>query len=127
MDVVVTDGFSGNIALKTAEGMARFIRNLLKETFTSSLQAKIGALIAGPALRRMFARLDPASANGAPLLGLNGIVVKSHGGADAKGFANAIVVAADLARSDYSSEIDRNMRRFADVMGKSDEAAEAQS
>lgn len=120
VDVVVTDGFSGNIALKTAEGVARFVRGLLRDTFTSDLRAKLGALIAGPALRRMLARLDPSSLNGSPFLGLNGIVVKSHGGADAKGFANAIVIAANLARSDYSMEIDRNMRRLADAISQMD-------
>jgi phosphate acyltransferase len=118
VDVVVTDGFSGNIALKTAEGVARFVRTLLREAFTSDLRAKLGAVVAGPALRKMMARLDPASVNGGPLLGLNGIVVKSHGGADAKGFANAIVVAANLARSDYSREIDRNMQQLAEVLSK---------
>ncbi len=116
VDVVVTDGFSGNIALKTAEGVARFVRSLLREAFTSNARAKLGAVVAGPALKRMMARLDPASVNGGPLLGLNGIVVKSHGGADAKGFANAIVVAANLARSEYSREIDGNIRRLAEVM-----------
>ena len=124
VDVVVTDGFSGNVALKTAEGVARFVRNLLRETFTSDLRGKLGALIAGPALRRMLGRLDPSSLNGGPFLGLNGIVVKSHGGADAKGFANAIVIAANLARSDYSTEIDRNMRRLADAISQMDVTTE---
>ena len=124
VDVVVTDGFSGNIALKTAEGVARFVRSLMRDTFTSGLRGKLAALIAGPALRRMLARLDPSSVNGGPFLGLNGIVVKSHGGADAKGFANAIVIAANLARSDYSTEIDRNMRRLADAISQLDAPAE---
>ena len=118
VDVVVTDGFSGNIALKTAEGMARFVRSLLRDAFTSTLRAKLGAVVAGPTLKRMMARLDPASVNGGPLLGLNGIVVKSHGGADARGFANALVVAANLAQSDYSTEINQNMLRLAEVMGR---------
>ena len=117
VDVVVTDGFSGNIALKTAEGVARFVRGLLRDSFTSSLRAKLGAVIAGPALKQVAARLDPSSVNGGPLLGLKGIVVKSHGGADAKGFANAIVVAANLASSNYSEDIDSNMRRLADAIG----------
>jgi glycerol-3-phosphate acyltransferase PlsX len=121
VDVVVTDGFTGNIALKTAEGVARFVRSLLREAFTSDLRSKVGAAVANPALRRMMNRLDPAALNGAPLLGLKGIVVKSHGGADAKGFANAVVVAADMARSDYSNEIDRNMGRLAEVLSKSAE------
>ena len=112
VDVVVTDGFTGNVALKTAEGTARFISSLLKETLTSSLWAKMGALSAAPALQRMKSRIDPRTINGGPLLGLNGIVVKSHGGTDAVGFANALKVAVDLARSDYAAEIARNMERL---------------
>jgi glycerol-3-phosphate acyltransferase PlsX len=112
VDVVVTDGFTGNIALKTAEGTARFVASLLKEALTSGLQAKLGAAIAYPALKNMRARIDPSTVNGGPLLGLNGVVVKSHGGADAKGFANAIKIAADLAASDYMAEIGRNLGRL---------------
>ena len=123
VDVVVTDGFSGNVALKTAEGMALFFSALLRETLTSDVRARMGALIAMPALRRMRQRIDPATVNGGPLLGLNGIVVKSHGGASPAGFANAIVIAADLARSDFSTEIERNMSRLADVLGQPAEAA----
>lgn len=124
VDVVVTDGFSGNIALKTAEGVARFITSLMREALTSDVRAKAGALLARPALKRTMSRVDPSSVNGGPLLGLKGIVVKSHGGADAAGFANAIVVAADLARSDYASETENNMRRLADLIAKPEEAAE---
>jgi glycerol-3-phosphate acyltransferase PlsX len=118
VDVVVTDGFSGNIALKTAEGVARFVRKLMREAFTSTIRSKLGAAVAAPALKKMMKRLDPAELNGSPLLGLNGIVVKSHGGAEARGFANAIVVAADLAKSDYSTEINQNMLRLAEVMAR---------
>ena len=110
VDVVVTDGFTGNIVLKTAEGLARYFANELKMTLTSSLIAKLGALVAIGPLKAMRSRLDTARINGAPLLGLNGIVVKSHGSADANGYAWAIRVAADLARSDYSQEIARNMQ-----------------
>jgi glycerol-3-phosphate acyltransferase PlsX len=113
VDVVVTDGFTGNIALKTAEGTARFVRAIMREAFTSSLQASLGAMIAGQALKRIRDRLDPSSVNGGPLLGLNGIVIKSHGGADARGFANAIRIAADLAFSDYAAQIARNMNQLA--------------
>jgi glycerol-3-phosphate acyltransferase PlsX len=116
VDVVVTDGFSGNIALKTAEGTARFVRQVLRDAFTSSLQAKLGALIAGPALRKMRDRLDTSLVNGGPLLGLNGIVVKSHGGTDARGFANAIKVALDMANSDYDKQIERHMKQLAAVL-----------
>jgi glycerol-3-phosphate acyltransferase PlsX len=127
VDVIVTDGFTGNVALKTAEGMALFFGQLLREALGSSLQAKAGALIAAPALRRMKSRIDPSTVNGGPLLGLNGIVVKSHGGADARGFANAIVVAAEMAASDYAAQIERNMSRLGDVMGAAQPPAEAAS
>ncbi|MEQ7155427.1 phosphate acyltransferase PlsX [Brevundimonas aurifodinae] len=116
VDVVVTDGFTGNIALKTAEGVARFISTLLKQALTSSLQAKAGAFIAMPALKEMSRKIDPSAINGGPLLGLNGIVVKSHGGADAKGFGNAIRIAVDLARSDYMKTVGANLGRLDSVM-----------
>ncbi|MBK8209604.1 MAG: phosphate acyltransferase PlsX [Rhodospirillales bacterium] len=96
VDVVVTDGFSGNIALKTAEGTARLYTHYLKRALISSPLARLGALLAGPALRKMRARFDPRLYNGAMFLGLNGICVKSHGGTDAFGFCNAIRVAAEL-------------------------------
>jgi glycerol-3-phosphate acyltransferase PlsX len=112
VDVVVTDGFTGNIVLKAAEGLARFFVTELKTTLTSSLMAKLGALVAIGPLKAMRRRLDPGRVNGGPLLGLNGIVVKSHGGADARGFAAAIKVAVDLARSDFSQEIARNLQRL---------------
>ena len=123
VDVVVTDGFTGNVALKTAEGTARFISSLLKETLPSSFWAKMGALSAAPSLRRMKGRIDPRTINGGPLLGLNVIVVKSHGGTDAVGFANALKVAADLARSDYAAEIARNMERLSTVTAQPQAAA----
>jgi glycerol-3-phosphate acyltransferase PlsX len=113
VDVVVTDGFTGNIALKTAEGTARFIGGAIREAFTANWRTKLGAVIAGSALKELRGRLDPSSVNGGPLLGLNGIVVKSHGGADARGIANAIKVAADLAQSHFSSEIANNLERLA--------------
>ena len=116
VDVVVTDGFTGNIALKTAEGVARFISTLLKDALTSSVQAKVGALIALPALKAMRQKIDPSTINGGPLLGLNGIVVKSHGGADAKGFGNAIRIAVDLARSDYLNKVQASLNRLTDVL-----------
>jgi glycerol-3-phosphate acyltransferase PlsX len=116
VDVIVTDGFTGNIALKTAEGVARFISTLMKEALTSSLQARLGALIALPALQKMRQKIDPSAINGGPLLGLNGIVVKSHGGADAKGFGNAIRTAVDLARSDYMTKVGSSLQRLVTVM-----------
>jgi glycerol-3-phosphate acyltransferase PlsX len=113
VDVIVTDGFTGNVALKTAEGLARFFRAELRRTFTSGPLAVAGAFVAQGALRAMGERLDPSSINGGPFLGLNGVVVKSHGGADARGVATAIRLAADLARSDFAAEIERNLERFA--------------
>jgi glycerol-3-phosphate acyltransferase PlsX len=111
-DVVVTDGFTGNVALKTAEGIARYVQSELRAAFTASLVDKMGAAIAGGAFRRLRDRLDPRSVDGAPLLGLNGVVVKSHGGTNAKGFANAIRVAVDLAQSDCGADIQRNLQQF---------------
>ena len=116
VDVVVTDGFTGNIALKTAEGVARFISALMKEALTSSVPARAGALLALPALKRMRQKIDPSAINGGPLLGLNGIVVKSHGGADAKGFGNAIRIAVELARSDYLETVSRSLNRLTVVL-----------
>jgi glycerol-3-phosphate acyltransferase PlsX len=111
-DVIVTDGFVGNVALKTAEGIGRFVLSELRDALTSSLLNKLGALVAAGAFRRLAERVDPSSVDGGPLLGLNGVVVKSHGGSNAKGFANAIRVAVDLAQSDCSSEIQRNLQQF---------------
>lgn len=96
VDVIVTDGFSGNIALKTLEGTAKFFTSMLKTALSSSVSSKAGALLARPALKSLFSLLDPRMHNGAMFLGLNGIVVKSHGGTDEIGFANAIEVAVNL-------------------------------
>ena len=110
VEVIVTDGFTGNVALKTGEGLARFFAAELRTVFTSSLLGKLGALLAQGALRKMRARLEPPG--GGPLLGLKGVVVKSHGGAEASGFADALVIAADLAASDYAEVTARNMERL---------------
>ncbi len=110
VDVVVTDAFTGNVALKTGEGLARYFRAMLRNALGSGPFARLGALLASAALRRMASELDPSSINGGPFLGLNGIVVKSHGGTDARGFATAIRLAADLAASDFVAHIDRNLR-----------------
>jgi glycerol-3-phosphate acyltransferase PlsX len=115
VDVVVTDGFTGNVALKTAEGLARFFAAEIRSTLSSGPLAMLGAVLASGALRKMRHRLDPGRVNGGPLLGLNGIVVKSHGGADVIGYASAIRVAVDLARSDFSAEIERNLKRLTET------------
>ena len=112
VDVVVTDGFSGNVALKTAEGAARLFGQFLKSTFRSSPMAGLGYLLARPALRRLRDHLDPRKYNGAVFLGLNGIAVKSHGGSDAFGFANAVGVAVDMARHGFLENVRKEFERL---------------
>ena len=116
VDVVVCDGFSGNIALKTAEGTARFVADLLKRAFRSSVRSKLGFLISRPATELLRDHLDPNNHNGAVFLGLNGIVVKSHGGANERGVATAIGNAAKMVRNDL-------VRRISDDLGNVKEAA----
>ncbi len=113
VDVVVTDGFTGNIALKTGEGTARLVAKLLRDALTGGALARLGALIAYPALKQLRTRMDPGTFNGALFLGLNGLVVKSHGSATGRGYAAAIGVAEKLARSHYREEIERNLARLA--------------
>ncbi|AKH41981.1 glycerol-3-phosphate acyltransferase PlsX [Altererythrobacter atlanticus] len=105
VDVVVTDGFSGNIALKAIEGSARFVTDLLKDAFRSSVRSKIGFLISRPATELLRHHLDPNNHNGAVFLGLNGVVVKSHGSANAAGVANAVAVAARLLEENLTERI----------------------
>lgn len=104
-DVVVCDGFSGNISLKTLEGTARFVTDLLRRAFTSSLRSKFGFLISRPATELMRHHLDPDNHNGAVFLGLNGVVIKSHGSASPKGVANAVGVAAKLVDANITQRI----------------------
>ena len=111
VDVVVTDGFSGNIALKSVEGTARFVTDLLRRAFTSSVRSKIGFLISRPATELLRHHLDPNNHNGAVFLGLNGLVVKSHGSATDKGVANAIRVAARMVREDLTHKITEDLDR----------------
>jgi phosphate acyltransferase len=112
VDVVVAEGFVGNIALKTAEGTARFVTDLLRRAFTSSLRSKAGFLLSKPALHLLRVHLDPNNHNGAVFLGLNGIVVKSHGGANETGVANAVHVAARVIEEDLSSRIAETLGQF---------------
>jgi len=104
-DVVVTDGFTGNVALKTGEGALKLIGDLLKEVFRSSISAKLGYLFARSGLERLREWLDPRRYNGAVMLGLNGMVVKSHGGTDAEGFAYAVDVAVDMVVHRFNDHI----------------------
>jgi len=112
VDVVVCDGFVGNVALKAIEGLAHFMMTNLKRELTGSLSAKAGMLMASGALRKLKARINPSEYNGAPLLGLNGIVVKSHGSADAHGFSRAIEVAHREVESKLGSRIVESMNTW---------------
>jgi len=105
VDVVVTDGFTGNIALKTAEGTARLVGTYLRQSLKRSLLSRLGALVASGALSTLRRKLDPRASNGGIFLGLNGVVVKSHGGADAVGFASALDMAIDMARTNINARI----------------------
>jgi glycerol-3-phosphate acyltransferase PlsX len=104
-DVIVCDGFVGNIALKTSEGVAQMIATFIRQEFTRNLLTRLAALAAMPVLKAFRRRIDPRRYNGASLLGLNGIVIKSHGGADALAFANAIKVAVLAAREQVPERI----------------------
>jgi len=109
VDVVVTDGFTGNIALKTAEGTAKLISTFFSEALNNNLWSKFTAALNLMALRKLKKKMDPRRANGGVFLGLNGIVVKSHGGTDAVGFANALNIAIGLAESDFQEAIDARL------------------
>lgn len=113
-DVVVCDGFSGNIALKAIEGAARFVTDLLKQAFSSSIRSKVGFLVSRPATELLKHHLDPNNHNGAVFLGLNGVVVKSHGSANAKGVANAVKVAARLLEDDIVNRIAHDLGEVSD-------------
>src|SRR5436305_11741422 len=112
VDVVVTDGFTGNVALKTAEGTAKLFSESLRATFHHSLMARIGYLFARGALKKLAARSDPRRYNGAMFLGLRGIAVKSHGSTDAFGFANAIGVAVDMKVNGFLEKIRSDLERL---------------
>ena len=101
VDVIVTDGFTGNVALKTGEGTAKLVGDFLKQAFAANLLSKLAALLALGSLKRLQARIDPRRVNGGVFLGLNGTVVKSHGSADATGVAAAVGLACRLARAGF--------------------------
>jgi glycerol-3-phosphate acyltransferase PlsX len=115
VDVVVTDGFTGNVALKVAEGTVGMLGASLRQAFASSWRARLGYLLAKPALGAVQRRLDPRRHNGAMFLGLNGIVVKSHGVADGMSFANAIRVAANLVGQGSNDKITSELARVVHV------------
>jgi glycerol-3-phosphate acyltransferase PlsX len=113
VDVVVTDGFTGNVALKTAEGTAKLYTNFLRSAIKSSWLAMFGMLFAKPVISQVMARTDPRRYNGALFVGLNGVVVKSHGGTDMIGFANAIGVAVDMVSRDLNRRIGDELAHLA--------------
>ncbi len=112
VDVVVTEGFTGNIALKAAEGTARQIAQLLRDAMSRTFLAKMGYLLAKSAFDLLREKMDPRKVNGGVFLGLNGIVIKSHGGTDAEGFAAAIDVGYDMARNRLTEKIAEDLRIY---------------
>ena len=116
VDVVVTEGFTGNIALKSAEGTAKQVGSYLRDAMSRTLMARIGYFFAKQAFQRLREKMDPRKVNGAVFLGLNGIVIKSHGGTDAEGFASAIDVGHNMIRNDLQEKIaaDLEKTRFGD-------------
>jgi glycerol-3-phosphate acyltransferase PlsX len=123
VDVVVTDGFTGNVALKTAEGTAKMFSGFLKNAIKSSMLAQLGMLLAKPVIAQVMARTDPRRYNGALFVGLNGVVVKSHGGTDSVGFANAIGVAVDMIARDLNTKIAEQLAHIAAQEAVTAEAA----
>lgn len=121
VDVIVTDGFTGNVALKTGEGVAKLVGDFLKDAFSNSIMSKFAALLAMTSLKRLQKRIDPRRVNGGIFLGLNGTVVKSHGSADATGVSAAIKLAFTLAESGFQ---DRLAARVAQGAAASASAAE---
>lgn len=115
VDVVVTDGFTGNIALKTAEGTAKMYAAYLKRALKSSIWSRLGYLLARKSFVQLREKLDPRQYNGAVLLGLQGIAVKSHGGTDAFGFANAIGVAVDMVQHGFTQAVEQELAAFSTV------------
>jgi phosphate acyltransferase len=116
VDVIVTDGFTGNIALKTGEGTARLVSDALREELSANLFSKLGALAALGPLKRLRKRMDPRRMNGGVFLGLNGTVVKSHGSADATGVSAAIKLAFTLAKSGFQERMAERLASVADSM-----------
>jgi glycerol-3-phosphate acyltransferase PlsX len=112
-DVVVTEGFAGNIALKTAEGTARQFAEYLRGAISQSMLSRIGYLLARPAFRMLRDKMDPRKSNGGVFLGLNGVVIKSHGGTDPEGFAAAIDMGYDMVRNELLAKIGATIRRHA--------------
>ncbi len=116
VDVIVTDGFTGNIALKAMEGIARLLLEVIRSEIGKSIVAKIGALLASKALRATKQKLNPHGYNGAPFLGLRGIAVKSHGSTNEEGFANALHVAIRLIRNEVNAKISNELKNLSSTL-----------
>lgn len=114
VDVIVCDGYAGNIALKTAEGAGKFMRQCFTDAFTANPLALLGSVFACFSLKKLKKRMDPRLYNGGVFLGLNGLCVKSHGGADALGFSSAVNVAVRLARQGYIEQIVRDINQLSE-------------
>jgi glycerol-3-phosphate acyltransferase PlsX len=126
-DVIVTEGFSGNIALKAAEGTARQIGEYLRNAMASTWMSKIGYLFARGAFRALREKMDPNKSNGGVFLGLNGIVVKSHGGTNADGFAYAVDVGYEMVRYDLLTKINQTLNRDGGALVEASTAKEVAS
>ncbi len=127
VDVVVTDGFTGNVALKTAEGTAKLINAFVRETFRNSFWAKVGYIFAKRSFDKLRSRSDPRRYNGAMFLGLNGVCVKSHGGTDAIGFATAIGVAVDMVKYGGNALLKTHVERLDPALLRPQPTAEVAS
>jgi glycerol-3-phosphate acyltransferase PlsX len=112
VDVVVTDGFTGNVALKALEGMAFFIMTFMKEVFKASWLARVGYLLSMFAMKKFKNKLNAKNYNGAMLIGLGGVAIKSHGSADSIAFANAIHVAASMVSHDLNKKIEKSLKQL---------------
>ena len=124
VDVVVTEGFAGNIALKTAEGTARQFAQYLRAAMNRTWMARLGYLLSRQAFQTLREKMDPRKSNGGVFLGLNGVVIKSHGGADARAFSNAIGVGLSLAASDYERDIVESLAQFSQSIALAETLAE---
>ncbi|MCW5746655.1 MAG: phosphate acyltransferase PlsX [Alphaproteobacteria bacterium] len=118
VDVVVTDGFTGNVALKTIEGTAKVYTGFVRQAFNTSTLAKLGYLLASSAWKKLRQRVDPRRYNGGVFLGLNGVCVKSHGGTDELGFAYAAGVAVDLVKYHFSDKVVEELERLRQALGE---------
>ncbi len=110
VDVIVTDGFTGNVALKTGEGVARFIRQAMSQAFRANIFSRLGAMVAYPAIRAMSKKMDPRRSNGGVFLGLGGTVIKSHGGSDSVAMASAIKMAFKLGDNGFNNRLNERLK-----------------